>query len=230
MGTEIFCFANGDVKVLLRIPILLEIILVCLPGGGKWCLVFNKNPPCSSTKYPGITWAAPGGWDVTTHCCVPHWVESDPREWTLPLTMLEVCLRDSGRCSAWPQGGLSDRKGAECRVGHLSRREGARVPMTVANAVAATHPPAPRFHHVHLQSTGSKRWVGTQLSLLVLTRSHSCNLTHSLSRKISFQGALRFLQRKGCSCSALQSWQGRACVSTWARAVQQDGEMWCAGS
>lgn len=52
MGTEIFCFANGDVKVLLRIPILPEIILVCLPGeaNGVWYLIKTHHAAARNTR------------------------------------------------------------------------------------------------------------------------------------------------------------------------------------
>lgn len=51
MGTEIFCFANSDVKVLLCIPILLEIILVCLLGKANavWRLIKTHDVAAQST-------------------------------------------------------------------------------------------------------------------------------------------------------------------------------------
>lgn len=129
-------------------------------------------------------------------------MESHPRERMLPVPTLKVCLQGNGRCSAWPRIGVSNRKGAKRRIGQVSCRGETRGPHeggTPRLCQPPTHP-FPRFRHV-LWSTGTKRCVGTRLCLLFLTRSHSCNLTQSLSRKIWFQRGPYFLQRKGCESS-----------------------------
>lgn len=114
------------------------------------------------------------------------------------------------------------------------------------------HPPnhpVPAFT-THYWSNVTKRCMETLLCLLFLTRSHSCNLTQSLSRKISFQMVCAFHRGRDASPLAhfptqpaalwlapapllqviQQSQQGRACASTPVHAVQKHRKMWHVGS
>lgn len=71
MRTEIFCFANGDVKVFSCIPILFEIIVVCLPGKANsiWYLIKTQDVAAQNTQRSPEELPGPGRkpWAATSH-------------------------------------------------------------------------------------------------------------------------------------------------------------------
>lgn len=118
MGTEIFCFANGDVEVLFCIPILPGIGFARLQGkrSSSWHLIKTQGEAAQHTRESPQHLPEPGKQPRTaTSKCQ---MEKPPQGGHISVTMLKVCV---GRlCSVWLWAGAPSRKGAGHGIMHIS--------------------------------------------------------------------------------------------------------------
>lgn len=120
MGTEIFCFANGDVEVLFCIPILPGIGFARLQGkrSSSWHLIKTQGEAAQHTRESPQHLPEPGKQPRTaTSKCQ---MEKPPQGGHISVTMLKVCV---GRlCSVWLWAGAPSRKGVGHGIMHISCR------------------------------------------------------------------------------------------------------------
>lgn len=92
MGTEIFCFANGDVEVLFCIPILPGIGFARLQGkrSSSWHLIKTQGEAAQHTRESPRHLPEPGKQPRTaTSKCQ---MEKPPQGGHVSVTMLKVCV------------------------------------------------------------------------------------------------------------------------------------------